>query len=394
MVVVITLGVVTVLLAYLAQWQKRATSLKIAFVLIFLFLALRYNFGNDYNNYLIGFMEISSNAKIFLTDAKWEPGWRFLHIIFRPFGFFAMVGTLALIHCIILYRFVRRYVPPKYYWLALFIYIFEPYLMLIECSAMRQTVAISLFLLSIDFLIRKKAIGYFICILIGISMHKSALVLLPVFVLAFFQWRLTKPLALGYLLCFISLFIFGEQLFPYIIKFTDIFFHGYVSEYRGGRSFSSGIGLMFMLFQLISILYYSGLQFKPQNGWDSGEMESEYDIDYIPYDTPESDLSPSYNTDLTVKANRILFLFAILTYMFIPLGLMIGMVGRVNLYFLPALIVVFPLVLNGSKSAFFRLAFLSALIFFTLFKFMMFFYNPLWERFTVYHTIFSAPQIY
>ena len=87
------LGFIACLFAYFAQFERKATSLKISFFLIFLFLALRYEFGNDYRNYIDGFIEITTQTKIFFTGEQWEPGWNFLHLIFKPFGFF--VSTLV-----------------------------------------------------------------------------------------------------------------------------------------------------------------------------------------------------------------------------------------------------------------------------------------------------------
>jgi hypothetical protein len=49
MLIATILGLITTLLAYIARSEKNRMCLKLAFILIFVFLALRYNFGNDYN---------------------------------------------------------------------------------------------------------------------------------------------------------------------------------------------------------------------------------------------------------------------------------------------------------------------------------------------------------
>lgn len=391
---VIILGVLAVFFAYLAKWHVHATGLKISFLLIFLFLALRYQFGNDYNAYLNKFIEITGYSKIFLTGERFEPGWRFLHLIFKPVGFFVMVACLSLLNCIVFYRFIKKYVPPHYYWLAVFLYIFDPYLMLVHSSAMRQSLAISLFLISIDFLIRKRPIGYFICILLAMSVHKSAMILLPVFLLTFANLRLNKVLAIGILFFFVSLFLFGPQLYPYFYQFTVTFFPKYAEFYHGERQFSTGIGLIFMSFQLTAVLYYAGLQFRPKVSLNS--LQADQDIDYDQsqeqFEVLPIDESAAL---LQIKANRMLYLLAIITFMFIPLGLLMAMVSRINMYFLTVMIAVFPMILFTTRNPFFKLVFISSLISFKLITFLSFYLDPMWyEFFGTYQTIFSSPHLY
>ena len=388
------LGVLAVFFAYLARWQARATGLKISFLLIFLFLALRYEYGNDYGGYLDRFIEITGYSKIFLTGERWEPGWRFLILIFKPFGFFAMTAVLALFNCVVYYRFIKKYVPPYYYWLAVFLYVFNPYLMLVHSSAMRQSVAISLFLVSIDFLVRKRPIGYFICIALALSVHKSGLVLFPVFLLAFVNWRLNKVTAVGIILFFVSLFVFAEKLYPFFNQFAAAYFPRYAEEYQSleGTQLNTGLGLIFMVFQLIAILYYAGHEFSP----NIGPWETDQDMDYS-QPQEQLDVLPIDESAalFQVRARRMLYLLAIMTFMFIPLGFLVSMVSRINMYFLPIMIAVFPIILFTAKDKFFKIAFISSLIAFTLFRFVLFFLNPIWrDAFSTYQTIFSAPQIY
>lgn len=386
------LGVLAVFFAYLARWQSRATGLKISFFLIFLFLALRYEYGNDYNGYLDRFFEITGPSKIFLTgDVLWEPGWRFLCLIFRPFGFFAMTACLAIFNCVVYYRFIKKYVSPYYYWLAVFLYVFTPYLMLVHSSAMRQSVGISLFLVSLHFLIRKRPIGYFICIALALSVHKSGLVLFPLFLLAFVNWRLNKVSAVAIFLFFISLFIFGEKLSPYLDRFIFAYLPKY-ARYQGGTQLGTGLGIIFLAFQFISILYYAGHEFSP----NIGPWETDQDMDYS-QPQEQLDVLPIDESSalLQVKTRRLLYLLAIMTFMFIPLSFLIAMVSRINMYFAPVMIAVFPIILFTTKDKFFKLVFISSLIAFTLFTFVFFFQSPVWrDAFGTYQTIFSAPQFY
>lgn len=57
MIVTTLLGIITVILAYLAKYKNVQLGLKTSFILILIFLALRYNFGNDYKKYPQGFIK-------------------------------------------------------------------------------------------------------------------------------------------------------------------------------------------------------------------------------------------------------------------------------------------------------------------------------------------------
>lgn len=388
MIEVMALGVISVFFAYLSKYHSRGLGLKLSFLCIFLFLALRYNYGNDYHSYLDGYFEITS-GKIFLTGERWEPGWRFLHIIFLPFGFFVMIAVLALFNSFVLYKTIKKYVPSNYHWLAVFLYVFNPYMMLVHSSAMRQGLAISIFLIAIRFLARRRAIGYFVCILIAASFHKSALVLLPIFALSFVNIRINKALAIAILTSFISLFALLSVLGPYINQLINAIFPKYASAYYGGTSFSSGLGLIFMIGELIVVLYYAGLEFEPRLLLESSDEDECYDLESC-----EILRDQSVNVG-EVKSRRILYLLAIISFMFVPLGLSLAMFSRINMYFTVMLIFVFPIIMSKSRNEAFKILFLLLIVLFTLFQFLTFFMSPLWrEGFGTYQTIFSAPQFY
>ena len=199
MFTVAILNIFVVFFAYQARHKRTEFFLKVSFGLIFLFLALRYNYGNDYSAYLKGFLEVNRVETIDYFDKYWhfDPGWIFLCRIFGPFGFFAMMAVLALFNCFVYYRFIRKYVPPAYYWFAVFFYVFNPYFMLVHSSAMRQSLAISLFIFSIDYIYKKDALRYFLCIGLAALFHTSALVLLPIYLLGVFDWKINKITAVS-----------------------------------------------------------------------------------------------------------------------------------------------------------------------------------------------------
>lgn len=351
------INVLAVLFAYLAKYKKFEDGLKISFILIFFFLALRFNFGNDYKSYLEGFVNINRYSTFDLFDEKnhFEPGWIFLIRLFSPLGFFAMTAGLALFNCFIYYTFIKKYVPVEFYWLAVFLYVFNPDIMLVHSSAMRQGLAIALFILSIDYLYKKDFIRYVVCVLVACLFHGSAFILMPLFLLGLFNWRISKKVGIMIFSLFVTLFLIGKSLQLEINEFLNVYFEKY-TIYQGGVEIGSGLGILFLSMLLVFVLYYERYQ---------------------------------------VQENSLLFKIAILSFIFIPLGLIIMMIARVAMYFHPVTIAVFPLVISSIKEPWFKFFFALFLVLFTLYTFYQFFQSEVWrDAFGTYQTIFSAPGIY
>ena len=357
MVATILLGLFTVLFAYLAKYKNTKWGLKVSFSLIFIFLALRYNFGNDYKSYLKAFIDINKYIQfdVFDKSNEFEVGWTILYRIFRPLGFFVMIAVLALINCLIYYRLIKKYVPVNYYWLAVFIYIFSPGFMLIHASAMRQSLAILLFLFSIDYIYNKNTIRYFICIGLASLIHTSALILLPFYLLGFINRKINITGGIILISIFISLFLFGKSINPVLNQFIAIYFEKY-QIYQTALNLGTGLGVLYLSILFLLILYYDRFQ---------------------------------------NKESALVFKIAIISFTFIPLSLLISLIGRVGMYFAPATILVYPIILMNLKKTIYKTIFLTIFIFMTGYGFYTFFSDEGWKvAFGTYQTILSAPNIF
>lgn len=355
MLVTILLGLFSILFAYLAKYKNTAWGLKASFTLIFLFLALRYNFGNDYESYFDYFIRVGQNDQLFLFDfvQTYEPGWVLLNWLFRTFGFFSMTAVLALISCSIYYRFIVKYVPVEYYWLAIFIYIFYPGFLLIHSSAMRQSISIGLFVFSLGYLANKNAIRYFFCIGLASLFHFTAIILAPVYLLVFLNQKIREVYGSIFILIYISIFLFGSSIIPYLQLFISNFSEKY-EFYQNTGVINTGLSLLYYSTLLIIILLFERMQ----------------------------------NREVAL-----VFKVAILSFMFFPLALIIEMTGRIGMYFAPAIIVVYPIIVKSLREPISKTIFLSMLIAITLFQFFQFFYSDTYQDYFInYQTIFSAPQ--
>lgn len=357
MLSVIILGILTVYFAWLEKYRNIKFGLKMSFILIFIFLALRYNFGNDYKDYIDIFQEINKYKSFDLFDKSIhaEPGWIFLCKLFKPMGFFAMTAMLSAVHCVIYYRFIKKFVPVEYYWLAVFLYIFNPAFLLVQASAMRQTVAIEIFIFSFNYLYKKDAIRYFLCIGLAWLFHSSAVILLPVYLLTYLNWKINKAGIIILLTIFVSVFIFTEAIGPYANQIINIYFNQY-EVYQEAVVLGSGLGLVYIFIPFFLTLYYERFQ---------------------------------------IKETAMIFKLVIISFMFIPLGFIIQLIGRMGMYFLPATIIVYPIIQMNLKKPVYKYFFVGSLVLMTMYDFLQFFQSDIYtEGFGNYQTIFSAPNWY
>lgn len=381
MISVVTIGIIATLFAYIAQFKELRFCLKISFLIIFLFLALRYNYGPDYETYRDLFLSIDQFG---LEDIKdiWmktfffnligsdklggytgstEVGWQALCFLFQPLGFFAMVATLALFNCLVYYYFIKKYVPPAYYWFAVFLYVFTPDLMIVHASAMRQSVAISIFLLSINYIYKKDFPRYALLIFIATLFHTTAIILLPVYLLGALNFKTNLPAAIGIFAVFLLLFLLKGPLSQIMGTFT------YATKYEiYNESTITGGALTISFYAIILILL-------------------------LLYDRYQN------------KEISLLFKIAALNIFMIPLVFIMGMIGRLGMYFQPLLFfVVYPFVLLRMDKIIpkypllFRYSFMVIIGFYAIYMFWNFVQSPeSWKMtFRTYDMIFSSPVIY
>lgn len=352
MLVVLFVNILAIFFAFLESKKIIKNGLIISFLIIFIFLALRYDYGNDYEMYLIGFDIINSSQylDIFSESIHFEPGWVILCILFKPFGFFVMVAVLSLLYCILFYKLILDYVPVKLYWFAVFILVFSPGNLLVHLSAMRQTLVIVIFIYSLRFIFKKQLLLYCAFILLASTFHTSALILLPVYFIQYITFRINKWSGGVLIILYILLFLIGQQVRP-LLNLLILSFHENYLIYDEDGVVNSGMGLILNSFFFLLIL-----------------------------------INDKYYED----KNSFLFKLAVISFMLAPFGLIIMLIGRIQMYFSLILIVVYPLVYDSIKSKYLKLTFLTILLVLILFTFFEFFKSPIWiDKFGKYHTIFS-----
>ena len=357
MISVLFFNTIAVFFAWLESSGRYKHGLKLSLFTVFLFLALRYDYGNDYMGYLNFFLNQSASKFANVYNYAFEPGWDFLNLLFKPFGFFAMQAMLAVATCIVLYRFIKIYCPIKYYWFAVFYYVFQPFQMLVLSSAMRQAVAGLLFILAIDFILKKKVIRYLIIIFIATLFHKTAFFLFPLILLGFMKQRWSNIQTLLIILVFFFIILMPDILYNEITSLLTGDFSKYEVYTSSTVSLRLGIGWLLMI--IINLFIILNARFAK------------------------------------TISEILLFKIAILSFIVYQLIFVVPLVTRLTFYLNPVLMVVFPFVFLKIKSKGTKLSYMFLVVIFIISQFYLFFLPTNWgEHFGVYKTIFSAPSFY
>ncbi len=171
---------------------------------LFLFAALRYMYGSDYPAYYAHYLEIRAGN----PDVYDE--WLFTLLNRLSPSFYVVIAVTSAVFVYGVYRLIIGTLSTRDAWLGLLIFVISPYLFLMNLSAIRQCMAMVLFMAAIPFAARKKLIPYALLILLATMMHKTAVILLPIYFVASsvpFKRRhvCAVALALGLLLSVVDL---------------------------------------------------------------------------------------------------------------------------------------------------------------------------------------------
>lgn len=129
-----------------------------------------------------------------------EIGWAFLCYMLGPFGYNFFLFFIATCSILLFGIFFKKYSP--YVFLALSIY-YSSYFLLKEMGQMRQGLAIAIATCAFTVSLEKKKWQFALLVLMAVSIHYSAIVLLPVYYLCNHPWKTTTMIVfIGIALCF------------------------------------------------------------------------------------------------------------------------------------------------------------------------------------------------
>lgn len=358
------LGLIAVLLSYLVRYKYFKLGLELSFFVLIVFMGIRYDWGNDYPSYLNMFYKNTlTNAfskdyfiDIF-TDENSEFGWKILNMLFKPFGFFTMVFVLTFFEYYVLYKAIKRYVSPKWYWLAVFLFVFNSGYMLTGCSMMRQYLSMTIVVMAIKYIINGNGWKYSTCIFLASTIHTSALIMLPFYFIRLlpnlYSQKIILGAAMGSLLYLKFASLFVAALLPMFLGFGN--FERY-ETYLETKPVTGSIGL--------GVMYYCCIFFVALR---SGKY-----VEHSMY---------------------VIAVLSSLYILFVPFVTIAPLIGRIGYYFSYLSVLSFPIMFEKMYGKWWMKFFLAVTIFFTIYLFVTFFYSETWfDSMFEYKSIFSAPM--
>lgn len=345
--------------------RRRFGGLELGFLLLTIYLCVRYDYGNDYLGYLDDFYKYNS-YNIKLTDfeqlselqSRGDYGWVIINRLCEPIGFFGMIMLLTILFMGQIYYYIKKYVDPKWYWFSVFLFAFQPLLMVVGVAGMiRQWTVVFIFLCCIDLIRRRKLLLYMAIILVATTIHKTAYILFPVYFITYLNFNKNSAFVTYMIMVFAAFVIFpfvGYELFMPLFENEQLSTYGEMV----GRGGASGFGISSIITIGMPLLCIAQVR-----------RQSESD--------------------------KLLFALLSLSILLVPLISINALIGRMVVYFSVFSIVVYPLALDTLKqkgwSSYCNLIIFMIIVYYS-YIFISHFTDKVWiSHAYYYHTIFSYP---
>ena len=237
--------------------HNKKSLLLFSFMILFIFSALRMDFGNDYDSYKSIYEIIKSTGTNSLYDDN--PLFVLLNKLSPTFQWFIAVTSFIFLFAV--YKLIKKNVEEEYHGLALLLFLLNPYMFLINLSSIRQSIALALFIWAISFAVKRKLIPYVLLVFAASLFHTSAIVLLPFYFLA-----KPKKVSRVFLIVFIIILaalVLNPFSYDWMLKLFEEFlsdtrYDRYFEEARGNGLAATAVAVMYLIYMLLNIRRIDG----------------------------------------------------------------------------------------------------------------------------------------
>ena len=225
------------------------------FVLLALFFSLRStSYGNDLATYESHFNEMTWDSLNYLDDkSSAEISWVFLNLFLKPIGFRGFIFFNTFFLCWVMYYLIKRFVPKKWWWFAVFLFLFDTNQFLLNLSMLRQSMAISVVALSIVMMVDNKRVYSVLFMLLACTIHRTAYIMIPFLLISMLHnMKLLRWSVISVVIAVVALVFSAEAFMPllYDILSTELVhdaYGEYLNEFEDtARSFGMGLILQIM----------------------------------------------------------------------------------------------------------------------------------------------------
>lgn len=166
------------------QTRRRNFHYYLAYLLMVCLMVFRYRVGGDTLNYMTHFEQLPSElyALDLYSNQRWQPIPSIIFLLCKIWGddFTYVQAVFAIFVNTVIFRFFKQ--NTRYFFTALFLYALAFYMRL-NCEIMRESLAVSFFLIAYPYMMKEKYIKYYFFSFLAFMCHSSAvfIFLLPLF---------------------------------------------------------------------------------------------------------------------------------------------------------------------------------------------------------------------
>lgn len=153
------------------------------FLFVLLIMGLQSGVNGDYYGYLDYNNDLKSGSYYLQNDM--EVGWELLNKIFSFIPFPVFLFAISFLQYVILSKFVKKYIPGSYQYIAAVLFFFTFSFMLLQMKAIRQGLAIELSIAAFMYMDDRKLWASLLLVFAAFSIHNSSLIITP-FIILFF----------------------------------------------------------------------------------------------------------------------------------------------------------------------------------------------------------------
>jgi hypothetical protein len=331
---------IVALLFTIPKLNKKYPFILFTYVILYVFLALRYDYGNDYMSYLNNHFLINNGITTWGSDD-------FLFVILNlavP-NFYVLIALISLFYIVVIGYLINSNLKVRQYWFSVLILLINPYIFLIHLSSLRQTLAICFFVIAVNFAIKRKIIPYLLFVLLASGMHSSAIILLPIYFILTDKpfnkkYQIIVIIVLGIFLTTPLFDLIANQVLDYLPSHYQYYYNQGIQNTLRATLISS-----FFLFLVLFNIH-------------------------------------------KLKGKEIIYgKLSLIATMVSILAFRVSMMTRIGMFFDLFLIITIPQIFCRIEKKIYRQILFIILIGIYFLRYYSFFTNPLWESFREYQTI-------
>ena len=232
------------------QWRWK---LFWTFLPLFIYAAIRVDYGNDYMTYSDYFYTFHNSSWAFDTDSHAEIGYQLLNKIMPSFRSILVLGALLL--CLSLGVFCYHIIPRNYLWLAVILIFLNPEKNIFgTLVGIRNGFVVSSFLLCFLLIQKRTWMPYFVITALLSFIHTSALFFMPVaYILGYSTPFKKREIWIWVGMAFVLLFFSMTQLAQYFTFFinNEIF-----NRYEAIIEMELQRGVLITLVSIVNIFFF------------------------------------------------------------------------------------------------------------------------------------------